>query len=124
MPVMMELIQPGEQLPMLKSILLMDSLEILPLGYNNFVFLNFSGRNDWTSTLAPGSNSYFYPSVGLSFVATDAFEALKNNNILTYAKVTLSNSTVYNDLEPYRLNETYTQTYIFPYGQCKRFRSE
>ena len=71
------------------------------LGYNNFVFLNFSGRNDWTSTLAPGNNSYFYPSVGVSFVATDAFEALKNNNILSFAKVTLSNSTVYNDLAPY-----------------------
>ena len=98
---------------MQKSILTYGFFGDFTLGYNNFVFLNFSGRNDWTSTLAPGSNSYFYPSVGLSFVATDAFDALKNNDILTFAKVTLSNSTVYNDLEPYKLNETYSQTYIF-----------
>jgi len=91
------------------------------LGYNNFVFLNFSGRNDWTSTLAPGNNSYFYPSVGLSFVATDAFEALKNNNILSYAKVTLSNSTVYNDLDPYKLNETYNKHTSFPMGSINGF---
>ncbi len=47
------------------------------LGYNNYLFLNFSGRNDWTSTLAKENRSYFYPAVGLSFVATDAFEILK-----------------------------------------------
>jgi TonB-linked SusC/RagA family outer membrane protein len=91
------------------------------LGYNNYLFLNFSGRNDWTSTLAPGSNSYFYPSVGISFVATDAFEVLKNNDFLSYAKVTLSNSTVYNDLEAYRLNETYSRHSAFPMGAINGF---
>ncbi len=91
------------------------------LGYNNFVFLNFSGRNDWTSTLGPGNNSYFYPSVGLSFVATDAIESLKNNEILSFAKVTLSNSTVYNDLEAYRLNETYSKASGFPFGSTNGF---
>jgi len=91
------------------------------LGYNNFVFLNFSGRNDWTSTLAPGNNSYFYPSVGVSFVATDAIEALKNNDILSFAKVTLSNSTVYNDLTAYTLNETYSKQSSFPMGSVNGF---
>jgi TonB-linked SusC/RagA family outer membrane protein len=91
------------------------------LGYSNFVFLNFSGRNDWTSTLAKGNNSYFYPSIGLSFVATDAFESLKNNNILSFAKVTVSNSTVYNDLQAYLLNETYSKHSAFPYGSINGF---
>ncbi|MFC2151684.1 SusC/RagA family TonB-linked outer membrane protein [Bacteroidota bacterium] len=86
------------------------------LGYNNYVFLNFAGRYDWTSTLAPENNSYFYPSVGLSFVATDAFEILKSGDILTMAKITASNSTVYNDLIPYGITETYTQENGFPYG--------
>ena len=72
------------------------------VGYHNFLFLNFSGRNDWTSTLAQGNNSYFYPSFGLSFVLTDAVEALKDNAILSYAKITASNSTVYNDLGAYQ----------------------
>jgi TonB-linked SusC/RagA family outer membrane protein len=91
------------------------------LGYKNFFFINFSGRNDWTSTLAKGNNSYFYPAVGASFVITDAFQALKNNEVLSYAKVTLSNSTVYNDLSPYRINETYTQHVSFPFGSVNGF---
>jgi TonB-linked SusC/RagA family outer membrane protein len=91
------------------------------LGFRNFVFLNFSGRNDWTSTLAKGNNSYFYPGVGLSFVLTDAIDALKNNAILSYAKITASNSTVYNDLSPYRLNEIYSKPSNFPYGSVNGF---
>ncbi len=90
-------------------------------GYKNYLFLNFSGRNDWTSTLAKGNNSYFYPSLGASFVFTDAFEAIKNNEILSFGKVTLGNSTVYNDLAPYRINETYSQHPSFPFGSVNGF---
>lgn len=93
----------------------------LTLGYKNYLFLNFSGRNDWTSTLAKGNNSYFYPAVGLSFVVTDAIESLKNNEILSSAKVTVSNSTVYNDLSPYRINETYSQSTGYPFGGVNGF---
>jgi len=93
----------------------------LTLGYNNFLFLNVTGRNDWTSTLAPGSNSYFYPSVGLSFVLTDAVAALKDNPVLSFAKFTASNSTVYNDLGAYQLNETYSQHGSFPMGAINGF---
>lgn len=91
------------------------------IGLKNYLFLNLSGRNDWTSTLAKGNNSYFYPAVGLSFVATDAIEALKNNDILSSAKITISNSTVYNDLAPYRINERYYQHVSFPFGSINGF---
>ena len=91
------------------------------LGFRNYLFLNFSGRNDWTSTLAKGNNSYFYPAVGASFVVTDAIQALKDNPVLSFAKVTLSNSTVYNDLAPYRINETYSQHVSFPFGSVNGF---
>jgi len=93
----------------------------LTFGYNNYLFLNLAGRNDWTSTLASDNNSYFYPSVGLSFVLTDAIEALQNNSVLSYAKLTYSNSTVYNDLAPYRINETYGQGAGFPFGSLNGF---
>ncbi|MGI5913412.1 MAG: SusC/RagA family TonB-linked outer membrane protein [Bacteroidales bacterium] len=83
-------------------------------GYNNYLFLTFTGRNDWTSTLAKGQNSYFYPAVGLSFVVTDAVPTLKSGDILSYAKVTASNSTVYNDLSAYMINETFQQHTAFP----------
>jgi TonB-linked SusC/RagA family outer membrane protein len=91
------------------------------LGFKNYLFLNFSGRNDWTSTLAPGNNSYFYPSVGASFVFTDAIKGLQNNSVLSYGKFTVSNSTVYNDLDPYQINETYGQAAGFPYGPTNGF---
>jgi len=91
------------------------------LGFKNYLFLNFSGRNDWTSTLSKENNSYFYPAVGLSFVVSDAIEMLKNNDILSFAKVTLSNSTVYNDLPAYRTNETYSKHVSFPYGSINGF---
>lgn len=91
------------------------------LGYGDFLFFNFSGRNDWTSTLAEGNNNYFYPGFGVSFVLTDAIDALKNNNFLSYAKVTASNSTVYNDLSPYAINERYSKHTAFPYGDVNGF---
>lgn len=91
------------------------------LGYSDFVFLNFSGRNDWTSTLAVGNNSYFYPAFGISFVPTSAIGALKDNNILSYAKITVSNSTVYNAFQPYAINERYYQSAGFPFGEVNGF---
>lgn len=91
------------------------------LGFRNYLFLDMSGRNDWVSTLKKGDNSYFYPSVGLSFIPTDAFEALKNNRILSFAKVTVSNSIVYNDLDPYKINERFFQATGFPYGSTNGF---
>ncbi len=91
------------------------------LGYGDFLYFNFSGRNDWTSTLAKGNNNYFYPGFGVSFVLTDAIDALKNNDILSYAKLTASNSTVYNDLSPYRINETFSKHDSFPFGGVNGF---
>jgi TonB-linked SusC/RagA family outer membrane protein len=93
----------------------------LTFGYKTYLFLNLTGRNDWTSTLATGNNSYFYPAVGLSFVITDAIESLKNNKILSFAKVTLSNSTVYNDLGAYQINETFSKHASFPFGPINGF---
>lgn len=43
-------------------------------GYNDILFLTATGRQDWFSVLNPETNSVFYPSVGGSFVFSDAFE--------------------------------------------------
>lgn len=93
----------------------------LTLGYNDFIFLNATGRQDWTSTLAAGNNSYFYPSVSMSFIFTDAIPALSNNEILSYGKLTAGNSTVYNDLGAYQINEIYSQSGGFPFGAVNGF---
>ncbi len=43
-------------------------------GYKNMAYLTLSGRQDWFSVLNPKSNSIFYPSVGGSFILSDAFQ--------------------------------------------------
>jgi hypothetical protein len=46
-------------------------------GWNDYLFLDVTGRNDWSSTLPEKNNSYFYPSVSTSFIFTDAVPALR-----------------------------------------------
>lgn len=53
--------------------------------YKGVVFLDVTGRNDWSSTLPSSNNSFFYPSVGLSFVPTEAFDI--DNDVLTFVKL-------------------------------------
>ncbi|MEI6948112.1 SusC/RagA family TonB-linked outer membrane protein [Paraflavisolibacter sp. H34] len=60
---------------------------VAELGYKNLAFINLSGRNDWFSVLNPKSNSYFYPSVGGSFVFT---ELLKDRSWLNFGKLRFS----------------------------------
>lgn len=49
--------------------------------YNNYLFLNLAGRNDWTSTVEAENRRIFYPSASLSFVPTSAFEDLSSNTL-------------------------------------------
>jgi TonB-linked SusC/RagA family outer membrane protein len=46
------------------------------VSYNDYLFINATARNDWFSTLAPGSRSILYPSVTGSFVFSQAFNGL------------------------------------------------
>ena len=50
------------------------------IGYKGYLFLHGTGRNDWVSILSENNRSFFYPSVDVSFIATDAIEALKESN--------------------------------------------
>ncbi|MCF8373591.1 MAG: SusC/RagA family TonB-linked outer membrane protein [Bacteroidales bacterium] len=45
----------------------------LNISYNDYLFLDITGRNDWSSTLPSDANSYFYPSISVSFFPTQAF---------------------------------------------------
>ncbi len=69
------------------------------LAYKNYLFVDISGRNDWSSTLGRNNYSFFYPSVSTSFVFTDAFEM--NSNILSFGKLRASWAQVGNDSDPY-----------------------
>ena len=91
------------------------------LGYKDFLYVYGSGRQDWTSVLSDDQNSYFYPSFGVSLVASEAIPGLKGNSFLNYLKLTFSNSTVYNDTSPFSINERYSQSSSFPFGSTNGF---
>jgi TonB-linked SusC/RagA family outer membrane protein len=70
-------------------------------GYNDFLFLTLTGRNDWSSTLPQNSNSYFYPSVSGALVFTDAVPSLAR--VFSYGKLRASWARVGNDAPVYSL---------------------
>jgi len=55
------------------------------LDWDNFFFVNLSGRNDWVSNA--NDNSLFYPSASVSFVPTSAFDGLSSDNGIKYLKL-------------------------------------
>jgi len=87
----------------------------LSLGYSNFLFMDLTGRNDWSSTLPSSNNSYFYPSIGGSFVFTDAFKMPRNT--LSFGKIRASYAIVGNDTDPYQLLPTYSFSGVIYNGQ-------
>lgn len=91
-------------------------------GYNNYLFLTFTGRNDQVSVLNKDNRSYFYPGVSSSFVFSEAIKGLKDNKILSFGKVFASyNRTGNVTLDPYSLNNAYSQINGFPFGSLVGF---
>uniref|UniRef100_UPI0036D76D61 hypothetical protein n=1 Tax=Devosia albogilva TaxID=429726 RepID=UPI0036D76D61 len=84
-------------------------------------FLNGTLRNDISSTLPTDNNSYFYPSASLSFIATEAIDALKNSDVLSYWKLRASYAKVGSDANPYNLVPTFGAGAGFPYGSTAAF---
>ncbi len=56
------------------------------LGYKDFLYINASARNDWSSTLERENNSLLYPAASISFIPTSAFDNL-TGNALNYLKL-------------------------------------
>ena len=83
------------------------------LGYKNFLFLDLTARNDWSSTLPAENRSYFYPSVSASWLITGMLDELGvgyNKDFLDYGKIRASWALVGKDTEPYQLATTYGST--------------
>lgn len=74
--------------------------------YKNFLYLDVTARNDWSSTLPLENNSYFYHSENLSFLFTNAFGW--SNNILNTGALRASFAKVGNDTGPYQIDQYYT----------------
>ena len=75
----------------------------LTFDYKDFLFLNLTGRNDWSSTLPENNRSYFYPAASASFLFTELMSD-DSKDILRYGKFRLSYGAVGSDEDPYRLN--------------------
>ncbi len=81
------------------------------IGYKNYLFLHVTGRNDYTSLLKKENRSYFYPSADVSFVVTDAIDALKNSSSVNYLKVRGALSRTGNvNLDPYDTEPTFSSS--------------
>ena len=69
------------------------------IGFYNKVFLDVTGRTDWSSTLVnTASESFFYPSVGLTGVLSDIIEL---PDAISFAKIRGSYAEVGKDIPPY-----------------------
>jgi TonB-linked SusC/RagA family outer membrane protein len=73
--------------------------------FRDWLFIDVTARNDWSSSLPSDSWSYFYPSVNLGWVFTDAFNI--GGNIFSFGKLRTSWAQVGNDTDPYQTLATY-----------------
>ena len=72
------------------------------LGYNGYLYLDLTARNDWSSTLPSDNNSYFYPSASLSAIVSEMVDLSAAR--LTYLKLRGSIAATGNDTDPYQTN--------------------
>ncbi len=78
---------------------------LMNLGWRNYLFMELTGRQDWSSTLPPYSNSYFYPSVSFSFLPSEAFRF--NQPWLSQWRLRGAYALTAIDTDPYKLDFVY-----------------
>ena len=86
---------------------------LVQFSWRNAIFLDVTGRNDWSSTLPASNRSYFYPSVSGSVVLNELIDFGKTNGIVNLMKVRASWAQVGHDTSPYRIEE-YLNSTLFP----------
>ena len=104
-------------LPRIYSELAINSLfASADIDFNNYLYLTLSGRNDWFSTLDSENNNLFYPSVGLSFLASEVWDS--KPAWMDYAKIRTSWAQVGGGApNPYSIDQTFTADAVTHLGQ-------
>lgn len=96
---------------------------LIKLSYKNFLYLDITGRNDWSSALASPSStkniSFFYPSVSASFVLSNALEL---PSWFSFAKLRASWAQVGNDTDPYQTSGAFAAG--VPYNSQPTFTAQ
>lgn len=81
---------------------------IAKFGFRNFLFIDVTGRNDWSSALATATStantSFFYPSVSAGLVLSNI---IKLPTAVSFLKVRASYAQVGNDTNPFQTIGTF-----------------
>jgi TonB-linked SusC/RagA family outer membrane protein len=104
------------------------------VGFNDYLYLTLTARNDHSSTLPKESNSYFYPGAMLSFILTDMLKQKEiSTGPLDFAKVRLAYGQTGKDATRYSVFDRYVaasvsnpgypsiDALIFPLGGINAF---
>lgn len=78
------------------------------ISFDEKIFIDITGRNDWSSTLPFANNSFFYPSVSSSFLLNELFTLPQ---AVSFAKVRASWAQVGNDTRPYQTARYYDRVF-------------
>lgn len=76
--------------------------------YKNMVFLDVTGRNEWSTTLPSNNNNFFYPSASVSYVFSEALGLKADDEYLSFGKFRLSWAKGGNDAPIYSLATLYS----------------
>ncbi|WP_057935586.1 SusC/RagA family TonB-linked outer membrane protein [Algoriphagus resistens] len=79
-------------------------------GYKEKLFLELSARQDKSTTLPEGDNTYFYPAVGANYVLTDAFKSV---SWISHGKIRANYAEVGNDAPPLSIYDVYDKPTSF-----------
>ncbi len=96
---------------------------LVKLGYKDYLYLDITGRNDWSSALATpfsvSGTSFFYPSLSSSFIISNIIDLPKP---ISFAKLRASIAQVGNDTSPYQTSGAFvSQT---PYNSQPAFSNQ
>lgn len=72
--------------------------------YREKIFIDITGRNDWSSTLPKQNNAFFYPSVSASVLLNEIFRLPAQ---ISFAKIRASWAQVGNDAGAYQTDKYY-----------------
>jgi TonB-linked SusC/RagA family outer membrane protein len=94
------------------------------IGYKGFIYLHGTNRDEWNSVLDPAHDHYEYPGADVSFIFTQAINALKDKDILSYGKISggltrVANINLGSGANPYgaySLQNPFVVPGGFPYG--------
>lgn len=78
----------------------------IQLSYRSMLYLGFTGRNEWSTTLPMENNSFFFPSASFGFIFSE-LPFLKNNKFLSYGKIRASYAQIANHATAYNTINTF-----------------